>query len=190
MLASGIVTLRGKCPYSYSGPYFPAFGLNTERYGEISPYLVQMRENTDQNNSEYWHFLRIFSRDIYFRFKTILELILYCFLIPIDSHEHLYFEFSCVFPLKIYSIFFLFIADPYYCYYPYTNAELINGKCVIAYREIILHYLRLWNAGKLEPQPYNGDVYKVTNNLTFVKNYDCGVSDTKELKKKCKVSLI
>ena len=108
MLASGIVTLRGKCPYSYSGPYFPAFGLNTERYGEISPYLVQMRENTDQNNSEYWHFLRIFCRDIYFRFKTILELILYCFLIPIDSHEHLYFEFSCVFPLKIYSIFFCF----------------------------------------------------------------------------------
>ena len=108
MLASGIVTLRGKCPYSYSGPYFPAFGLNTERYGEISPYLVKMRENTDQNNSEYWHFLRIFSRDIYFRFKTILELILYCFLIPIDGHEHLYFEFSCVFPLKIYSIFFCF----------------------------------------------------------------------------------
>ena len=29
---------------SYSGPYFPAFGL--------------MRENADQNNSEYGHFLR------------------------------------------------------------------------------------------------------------------------------------
>ena len=93
-------------------------------------------------------------------------------------------------PWKSIPFFFVFIADPYYCYYPHTNAELINGKCVIAYREIILHYLRLWNAGKLEPQPYNGDVYKVTNNLTFVKNYDCGVSDTKELKKKCKVSLI
>ena len=29
-------------------------------YGEmlrISPYSVQMLENTDQNNSEYWHFL-------------------------------------------------------------------------------------------------------------------------------------
>ena len=24
---------------SYSGPYFPTFGLNTERYG-VSPYLV------------------------------------------------------------------------------------------------------------------------------------------------------
>ena len=35
---------------SYSGPYFPAFGLNT--------YSVQMRENADQNNSKYGHFLR------------------------------------------------------------------------------------------------------------------------------------
>ena len=112
-------------------------------------------------------------------------------LIPIDSQEQLYFEFGCVFILKIYSNFcFAFFADAYYCYYPHTNAELINGKCVIDYREIISHYLRLWNAGRLEPQPYNGDVRKVTNNLTFVKNYDCGISDTKELKKKCKVSLI
>ena len=35
---------------SFSGPYFPAFGLNTERYG--------MRENTDQKNSDYGHFSR------------------------------------------------------------------------------------------------------------------------------------
>ena len=41
---------------SYSGPHFPAFGLNTERYG-ISPHSVRMRENADQNNSEYGHFL-------------------------------------------------------------------------------------------------------------------------------------
>ena len=33
---------------SYFGPHFPAFGLNT----------VRMRENTDQNNSEYGHFIR------------------------------------------------------------------------------------------------------------------------------------
>ena len=39
---------------SYSGPYFPAFGQNTERY----PYSVRMRENTNQNNSEYGHILR------------------------------------------------------------------------------------------------------------------------------------
>ena len=41
---------------SYSGPHFPAFGLNTEFC--ISPYSVQMRENADQNNSEYRHFSR------------------------------------------------------------------------------------------------------------------------------------
>ena len=47
---------------SYSGPYFPGFGLNTERYKvsqrSISPYSVRMWENTDQNNSEYEHFSR------------------------------------------------------------------------------------------------------------------------------------
>ena len=38
---------------SYSGLYYPAFGLHT-----ISPYSVKMWENTDQNNPEYGHFLR------------------------------------------------------------------------------------------------------------------------------------
>ena len=42
---------------SFSGSYFPAYGLNTERYSvRISPYLVRMRENTVQKNSEYEHF--------------------------------------------------------------------------------------------------------------------------------------
>ena len=51
---------------SYSGTHFPAFQLNTERYGvrmrenadqnnsyeyRISPYSVRMRENADQKNS-------------------------------------------------------------------------------------------------------------------------------------------
>ena len=50
----------------YSGPHFFAFGLNTERSevslriqsncGEIR-YSFEMRENTDQNNSEHGHFL-------------------------------------------------------------------------------------------------------------------------------------
>ena len=35
---------------NYSGPHFPAFGLNTDS--------VRMREHADQNNSEYGHFLR------------------------------------------------------------------------------------------------------------------------------------
>ena len=53
--------LRGKnfhyvkivCIQSCSGPYFPAFALNS-----ISPYSVRMRGNTEQNNSEYGQFLR------------------------------------------------------------------------------------------------------------------------------------
>ena len=46
--------------WRYSGPHFAAFGLNTERYSvsllRISPYLVRMRGNVDQNNSEHGHF--------------------------------------------------------------------------------------------------------------------------------------
>ena len=42
---------------SYSGLYFPVFRLNTERYW-VSPYSFPMRENMDQNKSEYGHFLR------------------------------------------------------------------------------------------------------------------------------------
>ena len=45
-----------KCEF-FSGPYFPAFGLNTKRHG-VSPYSVQMRENTEQKNSVFRHFLR------------------------------------------------------------------------------------------------------------------------------------
>ena len=41
---------------SYSVPHFSAFGLDTE-IRSISSYSVQMRENADQNNSEYRHFL-------------------------------------------------------------------------------------------------------------------------------------
>ena len=42
-------------------PHFPAFGLMSPYSVQISPYSVRMRENakknTDQNNSEYGHFL-------------------------------------------------------------------------------------------------------------------------------------
>ena len=42
-----------KCPYwEFFWSVFPAFGINTK-------YSVRMRENTDQKNSEYEHFLRI-----------------------------------------------------------------------------------------------------------------------------------
>ena len=48
-----------KCPYSEL--FWSLFSRIRTEYGEIrsiSAYLVQMRENADQNNSEYGHFLR------------------------------------------------------------------------------------------------------------------------------------
>ena len=51
-------TLGEKCPYSEL--FWSVFSRNRAECGEIrniSPYSVQMRENTDQNNSEYRHFL-------------------------------------------------------------------------------------------------------------------------------------
>ena len=41
----------------FSGPYFPAFGLNTE--SSISPYSVRMRENTDQKKLRIWTFFTL-----------------------------------------------------------------------------------------------------------------------------------
>ena len=56
------ITLRKKCPYSEL--FWYAFSCIRAEYGEIrsiSPYSVQMRENADQYNSEYGHFLRSIS---------------------------------------------------------------------------------------------------------------------------------
>ena len=50
--------LREKCPYSEL--FWFIFSRIRTEYWEIlsiSPYLVQMRENTDQSNSEHGHFL-------------------------------------------------------------------------------------------------------------------------------------
>ena len=51
-------SLRKKCPYSEF--FWRVFSRIRNEYGEItsiSPYSVQMRENTDQKNSEYGLFL-------------------------------------------------------------------------------------------------------------------------------------
>ena len=49
---------RNTCPYSeFFCSILPESGLNTEM-GKC-PYLDQMRENTDQKNSEYEHLSRI-----------------------------------------------------------------------------------------------------------------------------------
>ena len=42
----------------FSDPYFPAFGLNTERY-RVSLRISPNAEKVDQKNSEYGHFSRI-----------------------------------------------------------------------------------------------------------------------------------
>ena len=41
----------------YSGSYFTAFGLNTERYGISLRISVQLRENASQNNSKYGDYI-------------------------------------------------------------------------------------------------------------------------------------
>ena len=66
---------------SYSGPYFPAFGL----YGEIrSISSVRIRENTDQNNFEYGHFLRSV-----LNIKQLVITILYIICVNILTWYHL-----------------------------------------------------------------------------------------------------
>ena len=39
---------------SFSGPYFPVFGSNTDIYGRKSPYSVRIQENTDQKKLRIW----------------------------------------------------------------------------------------------------------------------------------------
>ena len=50
--------MREKCPYSEL--FWSAFSRIWTEYGEygVSPYSVRMRENANQNNYEYGHFLR------------------------------------------------------------------------------------------------------------------------------------
>ena len=51
-------TRREKCPYSEL--FWSIFSRIRTKYREILsifPYVVRMRENTDENNSEYRHFL-------------------------------------------------------------------------------------------------------------------------------------
>ena len=52
-------TLCEKCPYLQL--FWSVFSRIRTEHGEIrsiSPYLIRMRENADQNNSKYGHFLR------------------------------------------------------------------------------------------------------------------------------------
>ena len=46
--------------WSFSGPYFPAIWTEYGEMRSIFPYLVRMRENTDQKNFEHGHFYVVF----------------------------------------------------------------------------------------------------------------------------------
>ena len=61
--------VKGVLIRSFSGLYFLAFGLNTERCGVSLSYSVQIWKNTDQKNSEYGHFPRsvIFTEKFHYR---------------------------------------------------------------------------------------------------------------------------
>ena len=73
-------TLRENC--SYSELFWSVFFRIRTEYGEIwsiCPYSVRMRENTDQNNSEYEHFSscdteRFFPLSFHFLTRSSLKL--------------------------------------------------------------------------------------------------------------------
>ena len=68
------LSLRKKCPYSeLLWSVFSSIRTECGEMHRISPYSVQMWENTDQNNSEYGHFLRSVS-EITLRLQRILTL--------------------------------------------------------------------------------------------------------------------
>ena len=54
----GVHCVKNVLIRSYSGPYFPAFGLNTERYGVSLGIQSECGENLNQYNSEYGQLLR------------------------------------------------------------------------------------------------------------------------------------
>ena len=67
LIMKGEHCVKSACIWSYSGPHFPVFRLNME---SISPYSIRIRENANQNNSEYGHFLRI---GIHVKILTLMQ---------------------------------------------------------------------------------------------------------------------
>ena len=58
---------------SFSGLYFPAFGLNRRD----TPYSLQIRENTDQKNSKYEHFSGSALVRLYFVKRSLLKFFMF-----------------------------------------------------------------------------------------------------------------
>ena len=72
--------LRKNCLHSEL--FWSVFSRIRTEYGEILRNSVQMRENTDQNNSEYGHFYAVM-----FTFCSSLEMILSPFTIEVFSGD-------------------------------------------------------------------------------------------------------
>ena len=70
--------LYEKC--SYSQLFWSVFSHIRTEYGEIfriSPYSVLMQENTEENNSEYGHFLRTARVTKTYKYETNLSIQLF-----------------------------------------------------------------------------------------------------------------
>ena len=95
------IALRQKCLYLEL--FWSAFSRIRTEYGEIlliSPYSVRMRENADQNNSEYKHFLRsvahllnLSNYDLLFNSDLFCGCLVYMFSLPISGRN--IFEAAC-----------------------------------------------------------------------------------------------
>ena len=87
--------LRKKCPYSEL--FWSAFSHIRTEYGEIrsiSPYLVQMRENADQNNSEYGNFSRS-DNNTSFMSKELRKSIMFQSKLKNDFNKNRFYENWC-----------------------------------------------------------------------------------------------
>ena len=66
------MALRGKCPcLELFWTSFYRIWTEHVEIRSISPYLVQMRKNADQNNSEYGHFSRSVGKGLLSHLKQI-----------------------------------------------------------------------------------------------------------------------
>ena len=55
--------------WSYSGPHFPAFGLNTERYGDIQFECGKMRTRITPNTDTFYAVKKISIKNVCSRFQ-------------------------------------------------------------------------------------------------------------------------
>ena len=103
-----LFSLRKKCPYAEI--FWSVFSRIRIEYGEIhriSPCLVQMRENTDQYNSEYEY---IWRRDLFTVFYIKCSVKQYCVAkVLLAIWETFFYESTCNYNSNKFSYKFLFL---------------------------------------------------------------------------------